>query len=86
MMLRHMLTMNRLMYHHHIVTRNPDELIYKIYQKQKEDTLEGDWFDLLKKDFLFIGIEMNEEEIKITHREVYRKKISKLVEASAFYI
>ena len=35
LMLRHMLMINRLMYHHHIVTRNKDELIYKIYKKTK---------------------------------------------------
>ena len=74
MMLRHMLTMNRLMYHHHIVTRIPDKLINQIYQKQKEDTLEGDWFDLFKKDFLFISIEMNEEDIKNTHRKFTERK------------
>ena len=82
--LRHMLIINRLMYHHHIVTRKKEETIYKMYKKQSEEPLKGDWTTLIKKDFEFIGIERNDQEISSTPREVYRKKIKKLVEASAF--
>ena len=39
---------------------------------------------LIKKDFEFIGIERFDREICSTPREVYRNKIKKLVEASAF--
>jgi hypothetical protein len=54
MMLRHMLMVNRLMYHHHILSRGEEETIQKIYRKQSEDPLKGDWFELLKQDFKFI--------------------------------
>ena len=36
MMLRHMLMVNRLMYHHHLLTRGEKETIYKIYCKTKK--------------------------------------------------
>ena len=64
MKLRHILTYLRLLYHHHILTRDENETINKIYQKQKNDNVKGDWFRLLMRDFDFIGIEMNESEIK----------------------
>ena len=52
--LRHILMKNRLMYHHHIITREDTETIKKIYNKQKEDPIKGDWVELVKKDF-FLG-------------------------------
>ena len=85
MMLRHMLIVHRLMYHHHLITRGEEETIYKIYCKQKEDPLKGDWFSILKKDFKFIGIELNERDIANTPKSEYKIKIRKLVEKTAFY-
>ena len=83
-MLRHMLIVNRLMYHHHILSRGEEETIYKIYCKQKEDPLKGDWYYLLQKDFEFIGVEMNERDIRSTPKSEYRIRIRKLVEKAAF--
>ena len=61
--LRHILSINRMMYHYHLLTLDESESIRKIYNKQKEDTTKGDWYELLEKDFKFIGKEINEEEI-----------------------
>ena len=44
------------MYHHFILTRDEKETIHKIYKKQKEEFVKGDWFQLLKEDFQFINI------------------------------
>ena len=35
----------------------------KVYLKQKEKSTKGDWVELLKQDFEFIGQEQNDEEI-----------------------
>ena len=51
--LRHILMKNRLLYHYHIITRDDKETLKKIYNKQKEDSIKGDWYELIKKDFLF---------------------------------
>ena len=51
LILRHILTINRLMYHQHLLTRSSNETIKKIYMKQKNDCVKGDWFQLLKKIF-----------------------------------
>ena len=71
------------MYHHHILSRGEEETIHKIYTKQREDPLKGDWFELLKKDFKFIGLEINEKEIAKTPKIEYKKQIKKLVEKAA---
>ena len=59
---RHHLTYFRLMYHHHILSRSENETIGKIYEKQKEESIKGDWYELLKEDFKFIGCVLNEED------------------------
>jgi hypothetical protein len=82
--LRHILTYRRLLYHHEILSRGEDETISKIYMKQKEDITKGDWIELLFKDFAFIGIDMNEDEIRSTPKSEYKKKIKVLVKKAAF--
>ena len=62
----------RIMYHHHILTRDKEETIYKIYDKQKEETVKGDWLDLLKSDFDFIKKEIDENEISSTPKSLYK--------------
>ena len=82
--IRHMLSYLRLMYHHHILTRNDDETIKKFYIKQKESKTKGDWFQLLQQDFQFIEIEMNEGDIKQCSKTEYKNKIRGLIQKAAF--
>jgi hypothetical protein len=79
-----MLARNRIMYHHHIVNSDDSETIKKIYIKQKEGTDKGDWFELVRNDFKFIGIEIIESEIRGIPKNVYKAKINKLIEKAAF--
>ena len=62
--LRHILSMNRMMYHHHLLALEDAETLKNVYEKQKSDTTKGDWYELVLKDFTFIEEDMNEEEIK----------------------
>ena len=73
--IQHILTYLRLMYHHHILSRDKNETIKKEYLKQKQEYLKGDWFQLLQKDFQFIGIQMNETNIKSILKAQYKLKI-----------
>ena len=84
LMLRHILMINRLMYHHNLLSRGEDKTIYKIYSKQKEDPLKGDWFSLRLKDFEFIGVELDEREISSTPKSEYKTRIKNLVKKAAF--
>ena len=82
--LRHILMKNRLLYHHHIITREESETIRKIYNKQRDNPLKGDWYNIIVKDFAFLGIEMNESEIKLSTKSEYKKKIKSLLMKAAF--
>ena len=72
--LRHHLTYLRLMYHHHILTRDDNETIEIFFVKQRDDHIKGDWFQLLTKDFQFIEEDMNEKEICEMSKALYKKK------------
>ena len=83
-MLRHKVMVRRLMYHHHIITRDEDELIKKIYCKQKEDKIKGDWFQTLEADFDFIEVTMDEDVIKGIPKDQYKKLVNTKVKQAAF--
>ena len=82
--LRHHLTFRRLMYHHHLLSRGNTETIKKIYLKQKEKSVKGDWISLLKSDFKFLNIDINEEIISATPKREYSKNIKKLINNAVF--
>ena len=73
----------RMVYHHHIITRNENETIRKIYNKQKESVCKGDWYETLKKDFEFIGEVMDDEIIMKIDKIQYKKLIHTKVEKAA---
>ena len=60
--LRHILTQNRLMFHHYLLGLNEEETLKKVYEKQKKDPTKSDWFQLLTKDFQFIEETMDENK------------------------
>ena len=62
--LRHLIMSRRLMYHHHILTRENHETIKKVFMKQKESHLKGDWYRMVLSNFDFIEEEIYEEVIK----------------------
>ena len=51
LMIRHKVMIKRLMYHHHIISRDDNEIIKKVYNKQKDHFTKGDWFQTVKSDF-----------------------------------
>ena len=54
-----------------------------MYNKQKQTNSKGDWYDLLLKDFKFIGKDINEKEIQEISKELYKKTIKELVRTAA---
>ena len=59
------------MYHHQILTRDNSETVKKIYLKQKEEYVKGDWYQILKGVFQFIEQDINEDEIYSTLTSEY---------------
>ena len=70
---RHIILIKSINYHYHIMIREDNELIKKVYMKQKELPLKGDWIHSLRKDYEFIGetIENMEDCIRNTHKDVF---------------
>ena len=68
------------------MTREDNELIKKVYMKQKESPLKGDWIHSLRKDYGFIGetIENKEDCIKNTSKDVFSKNIKLRIYDAAF--
>ena len=52
--------------------------------KQKEEGIKGDWFELLKQDFDFIGVNMNEEKNSRTPKNRLKVEIKRLIQKTAF--
>ena len=43
-----------------------------------------DWYQLLQEDFKFINVSMNEQKIRNTSKDVYKKEIKVLINNAAF--
>ena len=84
LMVKHIVMIRRLMYHHHILSREDSEIIKKIYLKQKENACKGDWINLIKKDFGFLGEDIQDEVITHTPKDIYRKWVKTKVKNAAF--
>lgn len=52
-------------------------------KNKKTDPTRGDWYELLKKDFQFIGKNTNEEEIKTFSKVEYKKVVKAAIEKAA---
>ena len=52
--------------------------------KQKEDLTPGDWFILLKKDFEFIEVEMDDDKIKNPPKQEYKKTMKEKIKKAFF--
>ena len=85
-MFRHIIMIKRINYHYHIITREDKELIKRVYMKQKESPIKGDWIHAVRKDYEFIGenLENMEDCIKNTSKDVFSKNIKYKVYQAAF--
>ena len=59
-----------MMLHNHILTTNEDETKMR---KQKSDPTKDDWYQLLQKDFHFLGLQISDEEIRAMPKKQYKK-------------
>ena len=50
-----------------------NELIRKVYQKQKDDPLIGDWVKRMEKYYAFIGLNWNDDVLRNTPKEDFIK-------------
>ena len=82
--LRHRIMFRRMMFHHHLLTRDNQELIKKVYLKQKEESIKGDWFRTLQSDFNFIGDEIDDQKIEKMSKQEYKSYLQKKISKASF--
>ena len=85
-MFRHIIMIKRINFNYYIIIWEDHDLIKRVYLKQKESLLKGDWIHSVRKDYQFIGEELEnmEDFIKNTSKEVFSKIIKHRVYKAAF--
>ena len=63
------ITSRRLNYLKHILDKNENELIKRIYNEQKEDPIKGDWFKLVQTDLESIDPNLDEKQIMLMSKK-----------------
>ena len=68
------------MYLHNILFKPPNELVRRVYDAQKMNSVKGDWTELVEKDLSEFDINMNEKCIekmsKVEFKSIVKKKVS----------
>ena len=70
------------MYLHHILNRNQNELIYKVYQSQKNRPVKGDWSEVVKEDLKIFELdEYDDMKIASVSKEQWKQRVKTAMEA-----
>ena len=78
------LAIRRLLYLWHILTRNPEELIYKVYKSQELKPSAGDYFILMQKEKMKYDIDLSDQEISELSKQQFKKYVKEKVGKYAF--
>ena len=73
------------MYHHHILTRNSEELILKVYQIQKENPCSKDWALMIDEEKFKYNILLSDEQISKMSKQKYKLLVDNQVNKFAFH-
>ena len=72
------------MYLHNILKHPKDHLIRKIYKTQNINPNKGDFVQLVKEDFNYIGMNLDEEEISTQCKNTYKRNIKTKLRENVF--
>ena len=73
--IRHILKSRRLCYLHNILRRDSEELVREIYDAQKNDPVDGDFYQLVKTDAEDINLNLTEAQIISMKEADYKAKV-----------
>ena len=82
--IRFTLKSRRLGYLHTILKKDSEELVKEVYEAQKNDPINGDFFHLVMEDSAVISLNMTEDQIKTMKKEKYQEIVKMKVKKSAF--
>ena len=66
----------RIMYLWNILQNSDDELVKKVYNAQKVLPVKDDWIFSVKEDLEILGIPFDEENIRTTKKESFKKLVN----------
>ena len=82
--LSHIISSRRMNYLFEIITRADSELIKRVYTAQKQSPSSGDFINLVKSDFEFIGVPFEEEKFSQMSQVQFKTLIRKNIYLAAF--
>ena len=82
--LKSIVASRRILYLHHILSRNNEELIRRVFNAQKDNTTPGDFLELVKGDLANIGETFDEKSIGSQTKTQYKNYIRKKMKLKAF--
>ena len=85
MPLRYVIKGKRIMFLHHILTRNEDALISRVFWAQVTNTAKGDWCQVVREDLDMLGLSMlSFEEIATMTKDSLKKLVHEGMTIAAF--
>ena len=82
--IKYVVMSRRLNYFHHIITRDTNELISRVYVAQKRRPVKDDWVLTVKKDKLALGIKENDNVLNKYSKNMFKKFIKHKIRSLAF--
>ena len=82
--MRYVISKKRLMYLHHILTRDKSELIYKVYKSQSVKITKGDWYGMIQSEKQRYNIQLSDEQISMMNKQLFKRILDQNVEKVAF--
>ena len=80
---RFILKGRRLMYYWTLLNKSEDELVKKFFDIQKEHSVKDDWIEQIQNDLNSLDIDLNEQEIKVMKKEVFKSALKKKLQEKA---
>ena len=72
------------MYLHHILTRDSNSLIARVFWAQVHDTTDGDWCEVVREDLDMLGLSnMSFDDVKNTNKEALKVLVNNRISITA---
>ena len=72
------------MYLYHILSRDPRELVRKVYEAQRLKTVTKDWFEMICQEKIKYDICLSDQEIRCMSKSKFKEIVNKKVNCYAF--
>ena len=82
--IKFILASRRLLYLYNILQKNQNEMVRKVYETQKIDTSQGDFYDLISRDKNTLGINHSDLEISAMNRTEFKNIVKTKTKEAAF--